>query len=99
VFVAERPLGPYRRIGDINRDEAGQIIIPGQQTDVCRIQSASGEVYLWMADLWGSRRDGVKGHDLQFWSSPLQFRSDGSIEPLRWVDEFSVDLISPPASL
>lgn len=92
VFVSSAPLGPYRFVGDINRDEFGQIIVPGQQTDICTLPTSSGSVHLWMADLWGSRRDGIKGHDIQFWSEPLQFRPDGSIKPLRWVDAFQLDL-------
>jgi hypothetical protein len=40
----------------------------------------SGAAFLWMADRWGSRPDGVKGHDFQFWSPPLRFASGGNIE-------------------
>lgn len=90
VYVAEGPLGPYRKIGDINRDEGGGIIVKGQQTDVCVVPTEGGEAYLWMADLWGSRKDGVKGHDVQFWSEPMEFGEDGSIGRLRWVDEFEL---------
>lgn len=93
VYVSERPLGPYRRLCEINRDPGGKIIIPGQQTDICALPAADGGVArLWMADLWGSRQDGVKGHDLQFWSEPLKFRRDGTIEPLRWVESFTLAL-------
>lgn len=92
VFVAERPLGPYCKIGDINRDAAGKIIIPGQQTDICTLPTPSGDALLWMADLWGSRPDGIKGHDLQYWSEPLSFYSDGSIAALRRVESFSIAL-------
>lgn len=92
VFVSERPLGPYRKIGDINRDDAGAIIIPGQQTDVAVIPTRHGDAHLWMADLWGSRPDGIKGHDLQFWSEPLRFNDDGSIRRLRAVESFRLDL-------
>jgi hypothetical protein len=92
VFVADKPLGPYRAAGDINRNSEGTIIIPGQQTDVASIPTADGVALLWMADLWGSRPDGVKGHDLQFWSSPLQFDSAGNIRPLQRVDQFQLTL-------
>jgi Glycosyl hydrolases family 43 len=93
VFVADQPLGPYRKVGDINRDAADRIIIPGQQTDVAAVPTQSGIAYLWMADLWGSRPDGVKGHDLQYWSEPLRFNSDGSIAPLRRTDTFELELL------
>lgn len=91
VFVADAPLGPYRRIGDINRDDAGRIIVPGQQTDIASIPTARGTVHLWMADLWGSRPDGIKGHDLQYWV-PLEFNADGTIRRLRRRRMFHVDL-------
>jgi hypothetical protein len=92
VFVSENPLGPYRRVGDINRDSTDRIIIPGQQTDVAIVPTIDGPVHLWMADLWGSRADGIKGHDLQFWSSPLKFAPDGSIGRLARVDQFDLQL-------
>jgi hypothetical protein len=92
VFVSEHPLGPYRRIGDINRDEAGKIIIPGQQTDIAIVPTRNGDAYLWMADLWGSRADGVKGHDLQYWSAPLEFDAGGAIHRLRRHDAFDLEL-------
>jgi hypothetical protein len=37
-----------------------------------------------MGDEWGSRPDGIKGHDYQYWSSPLQFEKDGMIKQLKW---------------
>ena len=37
-----------------------------------------------MGDRWGSRPDGVKGHDFQYWSRPLEFTADGGILPLQW---------------
>jgi len=81
-FTARSPLGPYTERGNINRDAAGKPIIPAQQTFVATLPAADGPVYLWMGDQWGSRPDGVKGHDLQYWSAPLEFLPDGSIAPL-----------------
>jgi len=92
VFAAEKPLGPYRQLGEINRDDAGTIIVPAQQTDVFQLQTPDGPVHLWLADLWGSRIDGIKGHDLQYWSSPLRFESDGSIRRLVFDKEHSLRL-------
>jgi hypothetical protein len=44
---------------------------------------------MWMADGWLSATDKVLGHDFQYWSSPLQFNTNGTIEPLtftpRWI--------------
>lgn len=92
VFIADQPLGPYRRIGDINRDEAGRIIVPGQQTDIACIPGPDGPQFLWMADLWGSRPDGIKGHDLQYWSPPLRFEPDGRIQRIERADSFRLSI-------
>ncbi len=82
VFTATSPLGPYTLRGNINRDAAGKTVIAAQQTYVARLPGPDGDVYVWMGDRWGSRPDGIKGHDLQHWSAPLQFLPDGGIAPL-----------------
>jgi hypothetical protein len=82
VFTAASPLGPYTYRGNINRDVTGNPIIAAQQTYVARLPAPGGDTYVWMGDRWGSRPDGIKGHDLQYWSAPLQFLPDGNIAPL-----------------
>jgi len=62
--------------------DASDNIIHGQQTHIAEIATTTGTAYLWMADRWGSRPDGIKGHDFQYWSSPLVFNADGSIQKL-----------------
>ncbi len=64
-------------------------IIPAQQTYVMELQTAEGTAFIWMGDLWGSASDNVKGHDYQYWSAPLQFNSDGTIQRLEWQSEWS----------
>jgi len=49
---------------------------------VAQLPTPQGTAYMWMGDRWGSRADGIKGHDLQFWSAPLRFGPDGSIAPI-----------------
>ena len=69
-------------------------IVPAQQTFVMPLPVAGGRTeYLWMGDLWGSAPDDVKGHDQQYWSSPLEFYANGLIRPLRWEDSWTL----PPA--
>ena len=93
VFVADQPLGPWRFAGQINGDANGAVTVPGQQTDVAIVPTVDGPAHLWLADLWGSRSDGVKGHDIQYWSPPLTFREDGTIAPLdARVDAFELQL-------
>ena len=95
VFTADVLFGPYAFRGDINRHHTpcGDVpIINAQQAHVARFPTRGGDIYTWTGDRWGSRLDGIKGHDFQFWSEPLRFREDGSIEPLRWINEWSYDL-------
>jgi hypothetical protein len=42
-----------------------------------------------MGDEWRSTTDGVKGHDLQYWSAPLKFNADGTIAPLERTDQWT----------
>jgi hypothetical protein len=89
VFVASNPLGPYAEKENINRLANGQPRIPGQQTFVAQVLTPAGPSFLWMADRWGSRPDGEKGHDLQYWSEPLHFTRDGMMEPIENVPGWS----------
>jgi hypothetical protein len=91
VRTARSPLGPYTTQNDINR-KAGQILVPAQQTFVAEIPTMGGTAYLWMGDLWNSRPDGVKGHDLQYWSPPLAFDDAGMIVTMTRTDSFTLRL-------
>jgi hypothetical protein len=51
-----------------------------------------------MGDRWGSRPDGIKGHDFQYWSRPLEFEADGMIKQLTWDPTVTVPLARPAAS-
>jgi hypothetical protein len=83
VFTASSALGPFTERMNINRQAGnGSPIVAAQQTWVARIPTSDGPAFVWMGDRWGSRLDGLKGHDLQFWSPPLKFAPDGSILPL-----------------
>lgn len=92
VFTATSPLGPYTYRRNINRDAVQKPIVAAQQTYVARLPGPDGDVYLWMGDRWGSRPDGIKGHDLQYWSAPLQFQADGTIAPLENRPSWSAPL-------
>lgn len=95
VHTSASPLGPYTFRGNINcRDTpCGSVpIVNAQQAHVARFPTADGDIYVWTGDRWGSRLDGIKGHDFQFWSRPLVFNDDGTIQPISWVNEWSFDL-------
>jgi hypothetical protein len=83
VLVADHPLGPYTERATINRDAGQRPIVAAQQTWVARIPIVGGWAFVWMGDRWGSRPDGIKGHDFQFWNAPLAFTADGDIAPIR----------------
>jgi hypothetical protein len=65
---------------------------PAQPTFVAEVPTVDGPAYLWMGDLWASRPDGIKGHDLQYWSPPLVFDAAGTIAALSRVDNFTLEL-------
>lgn len=76
-----------------DQNSNGQIIIPAQQSFVMELPTIEGVKYIWMGDLWGSRTENVKGQDLQYWSKPMEFNSDGTIKQLEWVDQWSTILV------
>jgi beta-xylosidase len=65
-------------------------VIPAQETWVAKIPTTGEPAFFWMADRWQSTPDGIKGHDFQFWSAPLRFRSDGSIEPVKNIARWDI---------
>jgi len=111
VYTATGPLGPFTYRGNINIKAATarnlpspfttpatgrpDCIIKAQQTDIATLPSPHGLVYIWMGDRWGSCPDGIKGHDFQYWSRPLQFDADGMIQQLTWDVTVAVTLAKP----
>jgi hypothetical protein len=93
VYKASSPLGPYTQLSNINRDDANKPIVHAQQTFVATLPAKDGPVLLWMSDKWGSRPDGFKGHDLQYWL-PLRISPDGSIASITDVPRFSLTVQS-----
>ena len=90
VYVASSPLGPYTQRSNINRDPGHKPIVAAQQASIAHIPTPDGDALIWIADRWGSRPDGIKGHDFQFWSAPLRFDSEGNIAPIANVAQWSL---------
>jgi hypothetical protein len=91
VLTATSPLGPYTPRSNINRSpENDAPIIPAQEAWVARIPMSEEPLFIWMADRWGSRPDGSKGHDFQFWSAPLKFSPDGDILPIENIGRWDI---------
>jgi len=72
------------------RPEASVPAIPAQQTWVAKIPAGGEPDYIWVGDQWGSAPDGVKAHDLQYWSAPLSFTADGRILPMKFVADWQI---------
>ncbi len=92
VFRADSPMGPWTLLTDMNRDNDGNVIVPAQQTDIIELPTPGKQaetVWLWLGDLWGSRPDGIKGHDLQHWE-PVTFADDGTPQRLQRVERFEL---------
>ncbi len=70
----------------------GKPIIPAQQTYIMELNSVGGKKYIWMGDLWGSAPDNIKGHDIQYWSEPLEFEANGNILSMKWKNNWSIKL-------
>lgn len=98
VNVAARANGGSVRASSEYLD-ASDNIIHAQQTFIAEIPTLTDTAYIWMADRWGSTPDGEKGHDFQYWSSPLVFNTDGSIQKLSFVNSFTLDLASDNTAL
>ena len=98
VFTAASPLGPFTERPNINRapvvgnGNPGNPTVAAQQTWVAQIPTPDGPAFVWMGDRWGSRPDGIKGHDFQFWSAPLTFGTDGDISPIKNVSSWRADV-------
>ncbi len=94
VQIAEVIINNAKIIGRVflTDDLLGKPIIPAQQTYVMPLSGLKGTQFIWMGDLWGSASDGVKGHDYQFWSKPLEFYKNGLIKPLEWINQFQITL-------
>lgn len=71
----------------------GDSLTRAQQNFVIRVPQVDGSVeYVWTGDRWQSANDGVKAHDLQYWSV-LKFAEINGIElPVQfvWEDEIVV---------
>jgi hypothetical protein len=63
-----------------------------QQSDIFAVDTPTGKEYVWAGDRWEQSPDGTKGHDPQLWV-PIVFNNDNSIAPLRWLDNFTIDVI------
>ncbi len=107
VYTAPAPLGPYTYRGNINVEGPAadvpspwtkpgtgrpNAIIKAQQTHVAIIPAKGGPAFIWMGDRWKSAPDKIKGHDFQYWSSPLQFDAGGMTRQLKFEDYWTIEL-------
>lgn len=109
VYTSRNPLGPFEYRGNINiasdttrglpttwtwpGSGRPDTIIKAQGKHIANLPTPSGTAFIWIGDRWGSAPDGIKGHDFQYWSSPLQFEPDGMIKQLQWEDSWTLALV------
>lgn len=77
----------------------GQSLTKAQQNYLIRIPQSDGSMqYVWTGDRWQSATDGIKAHDLQYWSV-LEFQKVGDIDlPLQFVWEDEIQISVPVSS-
>ena len=74
-------------------DPATTSALKSQQSDIFSVDLVDGtSAVIWAGDRWQQSWDGLKGHDPQLWV-PLEFRGDGSIAPLRFLDNFTLPIV------
>lgn len=66
--------------------------VRSQQSDLAIVDTPTGPLYLWVGDRWQQSPDGEKGHDPQY-LYPLVFDDAGVIQPIPFVDSFTMDVI------
>jgi hypothetical protein len=98
VYVADSPLGDWKSMDtDINPVVKRERTVKAQCNYVISLESkTSGETqYLYTGDMWSTAPDGLKSHDIQYWSPPLEFNDDESpptIKPMTFVDSFEINV-------
>ena len=82
--VTDAPAGPDGKIPGIPMiiHYHNAPLIAAQETWVARIPNEGEPLYVWMGDGWDSAPDRIRGHNLQYWSPPLKFGTNGDILPL-----------------
>jgi len=89
--AAGMKIGDADPIGFIPERGKKHPFIRGQETWVAQLPASGGGVlYMWMADGWYSAGDKQLGHDFQYWSSPLQFNTNGMIQPLKFTPRWEI---------
>jgi hypothetical protein len=74
-------------------DKATTSALRAQQSFIAEVDVAGGgTAFLWAGDRWEQSWDGTKGHDPQTWV-PIVFDATGDVMPLRWLDNFTVDVV------
>ena len=99
VWTAPNPLGPWSDMNlDLNPGNSLGVLgreIRAQCNYVIEIEHEAREKdYLYSGDLWSSSPDGLKSHDIQYWSPPLQFDDAAqppSIAILHFVNNFTIN--------
>eukprot|EP00051_Salpingoeca_urceolata_P032757 m.17217 g.17217 ORF g.17217 m.17217 type:complete len:416 (+) comp5416_c0_seq2:753-2000(+) len=94
TFTSETSLGgaPTPGQGCLYNHSTDVSTTRAQQNFVIAVPGEDGKVtYVWTGDRWQQAPDQIKGHEGQFWA-PLKFDSVGKIQPVKWIDQFDLDV-------
>jgi hypothetical protein len=76
-------------------DNYGKSLTKAQQNFVIQIAQADGsKQFVWTGDMWQSAKDGIKAHDLQYWSV-LDFQPVNGIDlpvQFKWQDVIQISV-------
>ena len=83
-----QPINPC----DVDAPYGTNFTIPAQQFNVFQLHTASnGTLHVYYGERFRSAPSGWKDEDFQAWV-PLSFSSNGTVLPMQWVDEWTVEL-------
>ena len=97
VFVADKPLGPYKSLGDVGSNTSQpydphsptNFITNAQGSSIFVLPAKGGlpAQYVWLGNQWVTSRQAGKARngDLLYFSN-LVFEADGSIRQVEWQD-------------
>jgi hypothetical protein len=86
----------------LDRYESGHDLFNGREIKAqcnyvieIKHDSSGNSDYLYTGDLWSSAPDGLKSHDIQYWSPPMEFDDSvqpPTIKPLTFVNNFTLNM-------
>ena len=91
-FAPDTGIGGAQNPCSLNDQYGTNFTIPAQQFNVFQLHTTSnGTLHVYYGERFRSAPSGWKDEDFQAWV-PLSFSSNGTVLPMQWVDEWTVEL-------